>query len=208
MARDVSDEVDADRLRTQVEEIRGAMGLASDHPYWWRFWIVEGICTGVLFAVVQFWLREGFQSWIAVAVAGVIGCGELTKRRLRSSYEPPATGLPSQRRWFLAMLAGVAVLIAGLRPVFDALGPTNAVRLALVSAGAVVGVGYVLMGQLLAAYDIRAADRYAFIGGGAWIMALSAVIPYVPALEGWEYAALGTGIALHHVATYVALSHH
>lgn len=208
MSQDVSDEVDADGLRTELAEIKGAMGISADHPYWWRFWIVEGICTGLLFAVVQFWLREGFRPWIGVAVVGVIGCGELAKRRLRSSYEPPAAGLPSQRRWFVAVLAGVVVLLIGLRPVFDALGRTNAVRLALVSAGAVVGVGYVLMGQLLAAYDIRAVDRYAFIGGGAWILALSAVIPYLPVLEGWEYAALGTGITLHHVATYAILSHY
>lgn len=206
MARNVSDDVDPDRLEAELAEIKGAMGLASDHPYWWRFWIVEGVCTGLLFAVVQFWLREGFRPWIAVAFAGVVGCCELAKRRLRSSYEPPAAGLPSQRRWFLAVLAGVVALIVGLRPVFEALSPTNAVRLAIVAPGAVVGVSYVLMGQLLAAYDIRAVDRYAFVGGGAWIMVLSAAIPYVPALEGWEYAAFGTGIALHHVATYLALS--
>ncbi|MGQ3411427.1 hypothetical protein ACT4ML_04080 [Natrinema sp. LN54] len=206
MSRELSEDVDADALRTDLEEIKGAMGLASEHPYWWRFWIVEGICTGIVFAVVQFWLREGFRPWIAVAFAGVIGCCELAKRRFKSSYEPPTTGLPSQQHWFLAVLAGLGVLIVGLRPVFDALDATNAVRLALVSAGAVVGVGYVLMGQLLAAYDIRAVDRYAFIGGGAWIMALSAAIPYVPHLEGWEYAALGAGIALHHIGTYAVLS--
>ncbi|ELZ11258.1 hypothetical protein C478_12635 [Natrinema thermotolerans DSM 11552] len=205
MARNVSDDVDPDRLEAELAEIKGAMGLASDHPYWWRFWIVEGVCTGLLFTIVQFWLREGFRPWIAVAFAGVVGCCELAKRRLRSSYEPPAAGLPSQRRWFVAVLAGVIALVVGLRPVFESLGPTNAVRLAIVAAGAVVGVGYVLMGQLLAAYDVRPADRYAFVVGGAWIMVLSAAIPYIPAFEGWEYAAFGIGIALHHVATYVAL---
>ncbi|QCS41222.1 hypothetical protein [Natrinema versiforme] len=205
MSRELSEDVDADALRTDLEEIKGAMGLASEHPYWWRFWIVEGICTGIVFAVVQFWLREGFRPWIAVAFAGVIAGCELAKRRVRSNYRPP-TGVPDQRRWGLAVFAGTGVLLVGLRPVFESLDATNAVRLALVSAGAVVGVGYVLMGQLLAAYDIRAVDRYAFIGGGAWIMALSAAIPYVPLLEGWEYAALGAGIALHHSGTYAVLS--
>lgn len=207
MTGDVSEDVDADALRTDLKEIKGAMGLASDHPYWWRFWIVEGICVGLLFAVVQFWLREGFRPWIAVTFGGVIAGCELAKRRLRSNYRPP-TGVPDQRRWGLAVFAGIGVLLVGLRPVFESLDATNAVRLALVSSGAVVGVGYVLMGQLLAASGIRAVDQYAFVVGGAWIMTLAAAIPHVPVLRGWEYAAFGIGIALHHVGTYVVLSHY
>lgn len=48
MTGDVSDDVDADALRTESEEIKGSMGLAADHPYWWRFWIVGGSVSAPL----------------------------------------------------------------------------------------------------------------------------------------------------------------
>ncbi|ELZ14953.1 hypothetical protein C477_19462 [Haloterrigena salina JCM 13891] len=203
---DGTEDVDPAALEAELDEIKGAIGLAEDHPYWWRFWLVEGVGAGLCFTLVQFWFRGGPQLPILAAFISLLGLETLVKRRIRAAYEPPTAGLPDQRLWLLAVLAAIGALLVGLLPVFDALGERNAVRLALVSAGAVVGAGYVYMGQLLGAYDIRAADRYAFYAGGAWILVLAAAIPHVPAAEGWEYAVFGLGIAVQHVAAYVVLS--
>ncbi|WP_339104669.1 hypothetical protein [Haloterrigena salinisoli] len=183
-------DVDPAALEAELAEIKGAIGLAEDHPYWWRFWLVEGVGAGLCFTLIQFWFRGGPRLWILAAVAGLLGLETLVKRRIKAAYEPPTRGLHDTRLWLLAALAGIGAVIVGLLPVFDALGDRNAIRLALVSAGAIVGSGYIYMGQLLGAYDIRAIDRYAFYAGGAWILVLAAVIPHVPAAEGWEYAVL------------------
>ena len=203
---DETRDVDPAALEAELAEIKGAIGLADEHPYWWRFWIVEGVCAGLCFALIQFWFRGGPELPILAALLAVLGLETLVKRRIKASYEPPTTGLPDQRRWLLVVLAGCGAVVVGLHPVFDVLGERNAIRLALVTGGAIVGTAYVYMGQLLEAYDIRAADCYAFYAGGAWILVLAAVIPHVPAAEGWEYAVLGLGIAVQHVAAYVVLS--
>lgn len=52
---------------------------------------------------------------------------ELLTRRRRSSYQPPVTGLPSQRRWTLAVFAGIVTLLVGLRPPFEQLNVSAAV---------------------------------------------------------------------------------
>lgn len=199
-------EVDAAALEAELAEIKGAIGLAEDHPYWWRFWIVEGIGVALCFPLIQLLFRGGPELPIAVAFVGLIALETVAKRRIKAAYDPPTTGLPNQRRWLFAMLAGIGTIIVGLPPVFDALGERNAIRLALVAGGAIVGTGYLYMGQLLAAHNIRAADCNAFYVGGAWILVLAAVIPHVPVFEGWEYAVLGLGIAVQHITAYVVLA--
>ena len=199
-------DVDPEALKSDLEEIKGAMGLAEDHPYWWRFWIVEGVSVGLFFTIAQLWFRGHSGPLVGSALVAILAVDYAIKRRLKSSYEPPAIGLPSQRFWFGAVLVGIGALVVGLIPVFEALEATNSIRLAMVSAVTVVGTAYLLMGQLLGAYNIRAADRYAFYAGGTWMLVLAAGIPHVPAFEGWEYAVLGIGIALQHVAVYVVLA--
>ncbi|ELY42921.1 hypothetical protein [Natronorubrum tibetense] len=206
MSDDAVTDVDPNALKSDLEEIKGAIGLAEDHPYWWRFWIVEGVSVGLFFTIAQFWFRGSSGPLIAGTLVAILAVDYAVKRRLKSSYEPPMTGLPSQRFWMGAVLVGIGALVVGLIPVFEALEGTNAIRLALVSAVAVVGTAYLLMGQLLSAYNIRAADRYAFYAGGAWMLVLAAAIPHISAFEGWEYAVLGIGIALQHVAVYVVLA--
>lgn len=199
-------DVDRDRLRDDVDRIKRAMGLREEHPYWWRFWIVEGVGVGVLFPVLQVGIRDGFRPWVVALLVAVFLLHQVAMRRVLSGYERPTTGVPSWDTWHYVLFAGMAALIVGLAPVFDGLGDAAATRLALVSAGSVVGLGYLYMGQLLGSYDIRRADRYAFYAGGLWILALIAAIPHVPAVRGWEWAVLGLGVAAHNVGSYVVLS--
>lgn len=197
---------DPDTLKSELGEIKSAMGIAERHSYWWQFWIVEGIGVAVVFVLVQFWLRWGFDLRLGAALASVLVLVQLAKRRLKADYEPPATGLPSQKRWLGIIFVGLGAVVVGLAPVFDHLSEAESVRLALVSAAVVVGVGYMYMGQLLDAYDVRAADQYAFYAGGVWIVVLAVAIPFVSAARGWEYAVFGLGLAVHHIGAYVALT--
>lgn len=200
------DIADPNALQSELGEIKSAMGIADSHPYWWRFWIVEGISVGLVFVLVQYWLWWGFDIRLGAAIAIVFGLDYFAKRRIKTAYDPPATGLPSQRRWLAIGFIALAALVVGLIPIFEELGTANSIRLALLAGGVVVGLEFMYMGQLLDAYDIRPADQYAFYVGGVWILVLAVAIPYVSAFRGWEYAVFGLGITVHNVGAYVALA--
>jgi len=70
---------------------------------------------------------------------------------------------------------------------------------------ALVGVGYVVIGESLRAYYIRRRDRWAFYAGGGWMVLLALVIPSVDLLETWGYAVFGILYFVHAVVSYVAL---
>lgn len=199
-------DVDRDVLQEELGQIKRAMGLSEAHPYWVRSWLVEGIAVAVLFPLFQLGLRDGFDArvtgLIVVTYAGFWFAG----RRIRARAERPTTGVPSWTTWHAVVFAGMGALIVGLDPVFDLLDEARAFTLAMVVGGTVVGVGYMFMGQLLAAYEVRRSDRYAFYVGGAWILVLAACIPHVGAFDGWEFAVLGVGIGFHGVVTFLVLS--
>ncbi|WP_255169081.1 hypothetical protein [Natrononativus amylolyticus] len=203
---ETGDDVDKDALQEELGQIKQAMGLREAHPYWWRFWIVEGLGVGIIFPIMQLGLRDGFSPWIVALLVGVFVAHQLVLWRVLSAYERPTTGVPSWRTWHFVLFAGFGALLVGIRPFFDAIDPAQRLTLWLVVVASVFGVAYLYLGQLLAAYDIRRADCYAFYLGGAWILVLAAVIPYLSAIRGWEFAVFGIAYALYCIAAYVVLS--
>lgn len=54
-----------------------------------------------------------------------------------------------------------------------------------------LGLGYMVAGETLKAYRIRARDRRAFHAGGLLMVVLGVAIPNVEVLHTWGYAAFG-----------------
>lgn len=199
-------DVDKEALQDELGQIKQAIGLTEKHPYWIRSWLIEGVTVGILFPLFQLGLRDGFESWLIVLIVSIFAIYFVVDWQAQIGYERPTTGVPSWTTWHVVIFAGIGALVLGLRPIFDQLDASNSVTLSLVLGGTILGVGYMFMGQLLEAYDVRRADKYAFYIGGTWILVLSAVIPHVAFFEGWEYAVLGIGIAVHGIATSFVLS--
>lgn len=199
-------DVDKEALHEELGQIKQAMGLTEEHPYWVHSWLIEGVTVGVLLPLFQLGLRDGFEPWLITAIVGIFTLYLFADWWTRTAYEQPTTGVPSWTTWHVIVFAGIGALVVGLRPIFDQLVASDTVTLTLVLAGTILGVGYMFMGQLLEACDIRRADQYAFYVGGAWILVLSAGIPHVALFVGWEYAVLGIGIAVHGIATSLVLS--
>lgn len=201
-------ETDPDKaaLRAELGQIKAAMGLREEYPYWWRWWLVEGIGVGLLFPLIQFGLREEFSYPLIAVIAGVFLGHQLALWRVLKGYEKPTTGVPSWDAWNVTFIGGIVAVAVGLGPVTDQLAFEYAMTALFVAAGSIAGVAYLFMGQLLEGYNIRAADRYAFYVGGAWLLALVAVVPHVPLLRGWAFAVLGLGLAVHNIGSYVVLS--
>lgn len=199
-------EPDAEALQAELGQIKEAMGLAEEYPYWWRFWLVEGIGLGVTLPVVQLGFREGFSRLLVVFLVGMFLAYQLAAWRILHEYDPPTTGVPSWTAWNLAYGAGALAIAVGLLPVLERLAFEDVIVTGFVAGAAISGIAYLYMGQLLDAYNIRAADRYSFYTGGAWLLVLAAFVPHVPLLAGWEFAVLGVGLAGHNIGSYVVLS--
>ncbi|MCU4972481.1 hypothetical protein OB955_06985 [Halobacteria archaeon AArc-m2/3/4] len=203
---DAGPDPDKEALRAELGQIKAAMGLREEYPYWWRWWLVEGIGVGLLFPLIQFGLRDGFSYPLIALVVGVFLGHQLALWRILKDYEKPTTGVPSWDAWNVTLIAGILAIAIGFGPVTDQLAFEYTMTVIFVAAGSVAGVAYLFMGQLLEGYDIRTADRYAFYVGGAWLLVLVAVVPHVPFLREWAFAVLGIGLAIHNIGSYVVLS--
>ena len=47
-------EPDKEALQEELGQIKYALGLAEEYPYWWRWWLIEGVGVGILFPLIQF----------------------------------------------------------------------------------------------------------------------------------------------------------
>ncbi len=198
-------DVDPEALQEELGQIKEAMGLQSEYPYWWRFWIVEGIGVGLLFPLLQLGLNDGFAWWLVATIAVVFLSHQVVLWKIQSNYERPTSGVPSWDFWHYIIFAGLIAAMIGTRPFLSGF-EGDTLTLWLVIIGSLMGMAYLYMGQLLEAHNIRRSDRYAFYGGGVWILALVATIPYVSLVENWEFAVFGVGYALYCIVAYVTIS--
>ncbi|WP_247002567.1 hypothetical protein [Halosolutus gelatinilyticus] len=199
-------DIDKRALQEELGQIKRAVGLQEEYPYWWRWWLVEGLGTGVIFPLLEWGIRDGFSAPLIVALVAVTLAHQLSLYRIQSRYERPTTGIPSWGQWHLALFAGTIAVFVGVRPFFDAVDGDEILTLWLVLVAGLLGLGYLYLGQLLRAYDIRKPDRYAFYTGGVWILVLAAAIPYVPAAHGFAFTIFGASYASYCILAYVVLS--
>ena len=199
-------EPNKEALQEELGQIKHALGLAEEYPYWWRWWLVEGVGVGILFPLIQFGFNRGFSSLLLVVLVGVFLVHQYVSLRVLKGYERPSTGVPSWTTWNAILIAGVVALTTGFNPIFDQVAQESRDTIMFVFLGSIGGVCYLFMGQLLEAYNIRKVDRYAFYIGGVWFLMMVAILPHVTLLQDWELAAFGIGIAIHNIATYLILS--
>lgn len=203
-----TEQPDAAELQTELDRIKSAMGIHERYPFWSRWWLIEGIGVGVLFPLIQLLVRGDLPlMWFLLVGGGVFLAHQLALWRVIDQYDRPATGLPSWVNWQYITIAGVLTLVVGLRPVGDALYASGNLSFAAIAGGAMLGVAYLFMGQLLEAYRIRKSDRYAFYASGVWMLLLAAVLPNVPALQGWVFTAFGVGTAIQHIGMYTYITY-
>lgn len=204
-----NDELDKEELQEELGQIKEAMGLHEQYPYWSRWWLIEGVGLGILFPAMQLVVGEPRPLLILgflVLAGGVLLVSLVARSRGIARYEQPPTGVPDWENWQLIAVAGIAALFGALFPVLPSLEAVSELYYMVVAMGSMFGVAYLFMGLLLEAYNIRKSDRYAFYVGGLWLLALTAVLPNIPVLRGWAFAALGIGLAIYHVGAYLYIS--
>lgn len=196
-------EIDTDALRTEIEQIKDAMGLQERYPSRFHLWLVYGVLVALAAAASQFVVLNRLPGWfhpiawfVCMGIAGLVQWVRVDGRE-----ESPAVSKPNIALQFGAIFAyyGVVLAVMGVLPSVSYL-LESAVIFGMVVG--LVGVGYVVAGSSLAAYYIRKRDRYAFYAGGLWMLPLAVAIPVVPPLRTWGYAVFGGLYLVHSVAAY------
>ncbi len=200
-------EIDVERLRTELDHIKDAMGIQQRYPGRFRLWLVYGILVAVAATgsqLVSLFELPSWGHWVSWGVtmgAGGIYQGATGEQPSEGSGE----GKPDIWLQYAAAFVYALVAIAIVSPILpDTANAASGSYVFAIVVGA-VGLAYIVVGNSLKSYYIRKRDRYAFYVGGVWMFALAALIPYVELLQTWGYAAFGIVFGLHAVGSYLAL---
>jgi hypothetical protein len=207
MSDKASEDVDPEVLREDLDRIKDAMGIAERYESAAEQWLVFGLVVALGCAASQFVLLEALPAyWYAVVWFGLFGA---TFAVLGSRYGyswGPGVGNPNIGFQILVVYLGAFVIQLAAEPFLTDLGrlAENAFVLSIIVA--MLGLGYLVAGETLKAYNIRARDRYAFHAGGLLLVALGVAIPNVELLHTWGYTAFGASYLAYAAASYLVLT--
>jgi hypothetical protein len=209
----MSDEADVDpaELEAQLDHIKEAMGLRERYEGITAQWLLFGVLVAVAAGVSQVvYLRELPGYYHGVVWIGLLFGGGLVGFRVLFDAEdgPAFSSEGKPNLWLLfgasyAAIFPIQIIVANYLPDLDYQAETL-FTLSLILV--LIGLAYVLMGNALRAYYIRARDRYAFYVGGVLLAGLGTAMPYVELLREWGYAVFGAVYLAYAVVTYVVLT--
>jgi len=205
-----SAEVDPETLRRELKGIKDAMGLQERYPSQFGLWLVYGaLVLAASLASQYIHLRELPGYWHPLAWFAILSLGGIYQWRALEARSGGFGSIGAKPRiplQFAGVFALYFVFLVGVSPAFEGLGQGRTGILIFSPTVGLVGAAYLVVGESLRAYYIRRRDRWAFYAGGAWMLALAAVMPNVAVLETWGYVAFGGLYLLHAVGSYLALS--
>ncbi|MFB6141266.1 MAG: hypothetical protein ABEJ26_12635 [Halosimplex sp.] len=202
-------EIDVDGLRTELDQIKDAMGIRERSERALERWLHVAALVLVASAASQYVQLRRLSGWYHTAVWVAMFSGYFLAVRFglfgdRFRY-PTAESKPNVLGLvWLVWLANIPIqfVFAGTNA-FDGYVAISSHVLGLVVV--LLGVSYVVVGNVLKAYYIRWRDRVAFYVGGVWLAALGAAIPNVDVLRTWGYAVFGASYAAYAVGVYLYL---
>jgi hypothetical protein len=205
-----SQEMDVDALRTELDQIKDAMGIRERSPGAIKVWLVFGALVPVAAAISQYVFLERLpQSYHGVVWVGILGVGGYLGARQvfegDDGGEWNAAGKPNLFAQFGVIYAAAILLQLAIDPFLRSLTYAEGSMYVLGMILVLLGVAYVVLGSSLRAYYIRRRDRLPFYVGGLWMAALGVAIPYSEFLMEWAYAVFGGLYLVYAVGTYVVL---
>jgi hypothetical protein len=204
----MSDErVDADELRSELNQIKDAMGIQERYDSATRLWLLFGVAVPVAAALSQ-WVHLGRhpQWWHTVTWFGVLGGAAalyfafVDDRPGRTSAGKPNLIVQFAVVYFAAVPIQIIVFAYT-----GNLGYETESTLVLSLIVVLLGVAYGVFGASLRAYRVRTLDRWVFYAGTVWMVAFGVATPQVAVLQTWAYAAYGGCCFLYAMAAYLVL---
>ncbi len=200
-------DIDPERLQSELEQIKEAMGLQERYPSAFQLWLLYG-ALGVFAsfgsqAVVTFELS----SWgHALSWGGFYTLGYLYEWFALDSYETTnAETKPNVRAQIAGVVGLLAATVAITSPFLGELTAVESQAMLFALIIAAIGAIYIVQAASLKSYRIRARDRYAFYLGGLWMLVYGAAMANLGILQEWGYAIFGILFAAHGLVSYLAL---
>lgn len=211
MATDDANEagdVDPEQLRAQLSRIQEAMGLVERYRSAVEQWLVFGVLVAVASVASQYlYTNELSWTWYWVVWIGGLGGGSALYGRLRGGSVSWGDG--EGRPDVNAIIAGVYfAFLPILWIVYQFVPDLSYAENSLLSLSVIsvlLGVAYLVVGNVLKAYYIRATDRYAFYVGGVVLIALGPLLPGFEVGRTYPYLVFGGVYLVYSVATYLYL---
>jgi len=205
-------EIDVEELRAELDQIKDAMGLQERYEGAATQWLLFGVLVAIAAGLSQYvFLADLPGYWYGVIWIGLLfGGGAVGIYWIFGSDARDLFSTNSDKPglffiFWVVYLASIPLQVIASQYTGEVAEDAETMFvLAIILV--MIGVAYVIMGNVLKAYYIRARDRYAFYGGGLLMAALGTAIPFVEVLQTWGYAVLGVVYLAYALATYVALN--
>lgn len=202
-----NENVDPEALRDDIDRIKDAMGIAERYDGAPEQWLLFAAFVALGSAISQFLVLERAPDfWIPIVWLVLLGGSALGLSRRYDYAYGPGRSEPNVGFQILVVYLGSFAALFAVAPFLPELGylAENALTLGLVVV--MLGLGYLVAGETLKAYHIRARDRYALHAGGVLMVALGVAIPNVEALHTWGFGAFGASYAVYAAASYLVLT--
>ncbi|KXA93997.1 hypothetical protein AKJ66_00080 [candidate division MSBL1 archaeon SCGC-AAA259E22] len=210
-AIDMSDEIDKEALREEVDRIKEAMGIQERYPDQVKSWILWGSLFGVACLLSQVIALERWPGYLYPVIwfGLMFGGGwplQVKISREGRAYRKETGTKPSFWIPIVAVMAAAFALVTSTGPFIGDLGYYETGAYFATTILTLIGVYYVVLGNQLKAHYIRKKDRCALYIAGAWMIAVSALIPHYSILMRWMYAIYGATFVAYSLGAYYVLS--
>lgn len=201
-------DVDVDELRSDLDQIKSAMGISERYSGATQIWLLFGVAVPIAAALSQYVHLEQLPYWYhniiwLGIIGGILGLGVWWN----SDWDVSGTGTGKPNLWLQFLIVYLAAI--PLQSIADAytadLGYVAESAQALAIVLVVLAIAYGVFGSSMRAYHIRRRDRYVFYVGTVWMIGLAMAIPQYPTLERWAYAAFGGAYFVYAMGAYLFL---
>ena len=202
-------EIDVDELRTELDQIKAAMGIDERYEGATTLWLLFGLAVPVAAALSQYVVLERLPQWYHTLIwLGVLGGGAALY--VAFADDAPDEGWTSEGKpaiWvqFVVVYLAAFPLQAVAAAYVGDLGYVAESALVLSIIVVMIGAAYGVLGASLRAYFVRRRDRRVFYVGTLWMVTLGVAIPRHATLETWGFAAFGACYFVYAMAAYLVL---
>lgn len=206
----MSRDTDVEQLRTDIEQIKEAMGIQERYRSATSLWLLFGVTVPIAAALSQYVFMERLTPWLHTVVwVGVLGGGGAVWYLFAGEtgeFSVSSAGKPNIALQFALVFLSVYPVVFVVSQYVGDLGYVASGTLWQALIVIFLGIAYGMLGSSLRAYRVRWRDRAVFYVGTLWMVLLGLAIPLVSVLRTWPYAAFGGVYFVYAVGAYLVLT--
>lgn len=214
MVNKMEQEIDTDKLRKEVGQIKNAMGINDKKTKWkpqqWLNWGFLIAIASLISQIIVIYRIPG--PLISITWFGVLFGGRYMNSFLLKQDENKSSIITLENKpntyviWITIFIGGWLILMNLLSIInWTASGYYESYSAITSCFFGLAGIAYILTGNSMKAFYIRAKDRYAFYTGGSLMILLSLIIPNIEFLHKWTYSVFSVFFIFFAIGSYLYL---